>query len=481
LSFRLVGDPTDQTVGFQYSAPYYLGDLKDIARKHDETLSMILIGGYLLIAVYHFLLFAMRRHDVHNLFYGLFSALMGFYYLFRTRGIYHYLPDTALVVKAEFFCIFLVIPALGAFAETLCVGRISKITKLYSAFFAFLAVSQALLPRPYGSDALIVWQFAGIAALGHILVNNIFRVFIREVRAGRRQHAQYGDKAPGLVHFLAETYAGNLLIGVSAFVLSSTVDIIDSLFFHYSLELARYSLFLFVLAVTLMLARVYGRLNNALEAKRIFLANMSHEIRTPLNAIMGTVEQIARERPSDEAVLAKVERVRRAGGILISIINDILDFSRLEAGKMMIVNREYRFRSLIDEVTDLISMQLTGKEIAFAARIDPAIPETLVGDALRIRQILLNLLWNAVKFTGRGKIDFSVALKDQGPPPVIVFKVTDTGSGIQRENLGKIFTEFYRLDGKSQQGPEGTGLGLSICKNLCILMGGEIGVHSEYG
>lgn len=480
LVFRIVGDPTDKTVGFQYSAPFYIGVYKDMVRENDETLAMILIGGYLLVAVYHFLLFFIRRKDTHNFFCGLFSALMGLYYLSRTHSIYHYIPDTSLVVKIEFFCIFLVIAALGAFVETLCVGKISLVTKLYSALFVFLAVSQTLLPRPYGSDALIVWQIAGIAALLHILLNNIIRVFLREVRETRKEHALRHTKAPGLGYFLVETYAGNLLIGMSIVVVSAIVDIFDSLLFHYTLNLTSYSLYFFVMTVTLMLARIYGKLNNALQAKRVFLANMSHEVRTPMNAIMGMVEQIIRADPP-EAIRGKAEQIKQAGNILISIINDILDFSRLEAGKIEIINREYRFRPLIDEVEGIIAMQLAGKDVTFTTRIDPAIPETLVGDALRIRQVLLNLLWNAVKFTGRGSIEFSAALQDAAGPPTLVFTVSDTGRGIPRKNLESIFTEFYQMDSRLRQNTEGAGLGLSICKSLCLLMGGAIRVRSEYG
>ena len=480
LAFRIVGDPTDQTVGFQYSAPFYIADYQSIEHDNNETVAMILIGGYLLIALYHLSLFAIRRKDTHNLYCGIFSALMGFYFLFRTHGIYTYIPDTALVVKLEFFCIFLVIPALGAFVQTLCQGRISTATKIYGALFVFLALSQLALPRPYGSDVLIVWQILAIATLLYILVNNIILVFIQEVRTERKQSALRGAKAPSLAYFLTETYSGNLLIAVGIVVISAIVDILDSLFFHYLLNLTRYFFYFFVMTLTLMLARIYGKLNNALQAKSIFLANMSHEIRTPLNAIMGMAELIVRDNPPQK-IKDKTEQIKQAGNILISIINDILDFSRLEAGKMEIVNREYHFRSLIDEVTAIIAMKLADKDVAFSIDIDSAIPETLIGDALRIRQILFNLLWNAAKFTSRGKIVFRIEREDQGEQLTLVFTVSDTGIGIKRENLSNIFTEFYRLDSRGRLNTEGTGLGLTICKNICYLMGGEIGVQSEYG
>ncbi|MDR2552243.1 MAG: response regulator [Treponema sp.] len=488
LAFRILGDPTDPTLGFQYSSPFYIDHWAYLSRKHNETPEMILIGGYLLVALYHILLFISRRKDVYNLFCGIFSFLMGLYFLFRTAGVYNYIPDTLIVVKLEFFCIFLVLPALGAFTETLCLGKLSAVTKTYAGVFAFLAVSQLFLPHPYGSDALTAWQIMGFAAILWILIHNVLFAFIRELRSRRGKHPPRKAGTAGLFRALWETHPGNLLIAVGIVAVSAFADILNSLFFHYPFSLTRYSFYFFVLAVTMMLARIYGKLNSELQAKSMFLANISHEIRTPMNVILGMTELILRARPPED-IRENAERIGHAGNTLLSIINDILDFTRIETGKMEIQNREYRVGALVREVTDIIRMRLAGKNIALVTGIDPAVPPVLVGDELRIRQILLNILGNAVKFTQRGRIVFQAGLAEgkdiplTAPPGAVTlrFSVADTGMGIRKEDMGRLFTEFSRLENRRNLNIEGTGLGLAICKNLCRLMDGEIRVESEFG
>ncbi|MCL2029147.1 MAG: ATP-binding protein [Deltaproteobacteria bacterium] len=229
------------------------------------------------------------------------------------------------------------------------------------------------------------------------------------------------------------------------------------------------------------LARANEQADIAFKAKSTFLARMSHELRTPLSAIIGLCELARRENPP-ESVRERVIGIQRAGQSLLGIVSDILDFSRLETGKMVIVEREYNFHELIDEVMSTIGIRLTDKSIRFIVQLDPAIPAVLIGDSARIRQILLNLLWNAVKFTERGKIEFRAERKDAEGRLFIVFSVQDTGIGIRQEDIGNIFTDFHQLGGiNGHKNAEGTGLGLSISKILCNLMSGSISVASEFG
>ena len=217
----------------------------------------------------------------------------------------------------------------------------------------------------------------------------------------------------------------------------------------------------------------------ASKAKSTFLARMSHEIRTPLNAIIGLCE-LSRRENLPEPVREHVGGIHLAGQSLLGIVNDILDFSKLDTGKMVIVEREYRFRDLIFEVVNTINVSLTNKGVQFLVKLDPAIPEILIGDQARIKQILLNLLWNAVKFTERGKIELRADRKDDDGRLLIAFAVEDTGIGIMEEDIGRIFNDFHQISGGFGNA-EGTGLGLAICKNLCHLMSGSICVESEYG
>ncbi|GHV91284.1 hypothetical protein AGMMS50268_17870 [Spirochaetia bacterium] len=262
LIFRIVGDPTDQTIGFQYSAPYYLADYEYISYKNRETVEMLLIGVFILTGIYHFLIFAVNRKTRHNVFYGAFSLFMGLYFLSRTHGIYRLIPDTWIVVKLEFFFIFLVIPVLGAYTEMLCLGRIQLVTRIYSGLFAFMAVSQLFFVHSYGSDALIVWQLLGIPALLWIFLHNLLLPFVREIKTGTK----FGDA-------LLNSYPGNLLIGVSFFIFAAITDIVTSIFLHLPKQFSHFALCVFVLATAVMLTRLYGRLNRELAEKSALLEN----------------------------------------------------------------------------------------------------------------------------------------------------------------------------------------------------------------
>ncbi|MDR2951845.1 MAG: response regulator, partial [Treponema sp.] len=219
----------------------------------------------------------------------------------------------------------------------------------------------------------------------------------------------------------------------------------------------------------------------ASRAKSNFLASMSHEIRTPMNAIVGMAELLLREKLSDKAG-GYAHDVKQAGNNLVSIINDILDFSKIEAGKLEIIPVQYLFSSLVNDTLNIINTRLIEKPIRFFTNIDGNIPNSLIGDKVRLRQILLNLLSNAVKYSEKGHISLTVTADKRDNGKVwLKMVVADTGKGIKPEDQAKLFGEFVQVDMKKNQGIEGTGLGLAITKRLCILMGGDITVESEYG
>jgi len=216
-------------------------------------------------------------------------------------------------------------------------------------------------------------------------------------------------------------------------------------------------------------------------AKSDFLANMSHEIRTPLNAIIGMTELALRSVKLDDA-REHINTVKQASSNLLSIINDILDFSKIEKGKLDIMPEDYSLSSLINDVVNIIRMRALDSHLRFVVKADSRMPKTLLGDETRIRQILLNLLNNAVKFTEKGFISLTIDGEKIGDNIIdLIFEVTDSGIGIKQEDLGSIFSPYTRSNQEKNKSIEGTGLGLTITQNIINAMGGHISVRSEYG
>ncbi|MCR5595437.1 MAG: response regulator [Lachnospiraceae bacterium] len=237
--------------------------------------------------------------------------------------------------------------------------------------------------------------------------------------------------------------------------------------------------------------------DRANKAKSDFLAEMSHEIRTPINAVLGMNEMILRESYFDErssyldraSVKESFDNIRAysgniasAGNNLLSIINDILDFSKIESGKLEIVNAEYQFSSVLNDVSNMIYYKAKDKDLDFTVDVDETLPDGLFGDEVRVRQIITNILNNAVKYTREGGVRFTVRGKRLEDSKVaLTISVKDTGIGIKSEDIDKLFTKFQRVDLKSNSAIEGTGLGLAITKSLLDMMNGSIRVESEYG
>ena len=218
----------------------------------------------------------------------------------------------------------------------------------------------------------------------------------------------------------------------------------------------------------------------ASQAKSDFLAKMSHEIRTPMNAITGMTELLLRGEQDEESRML-IHDIKRASSNLISIINDILDFSKIEAGRLEIIHAKYQLSSLVNDLVSIIRTRLVERPIRFYTNVDSRIPNGLIGDEVRMRQILLNLLSNAVKYTDRGQIGFTITEEKREEGSIwLRIDVTDTGHGIKAEDKAKLFGEFIQVD-TNKSGIEGTGLGLAITKRLCVAMGGDISLESEYG
>ncbi|MCL2202414.1 MAG: ATP-binding protein [Defluviitaleaceae bacterium] len=219
----------------------------------------------------------------------------------------------------------------------------------------------------------------------------------------------------------------------------------------------------------------------AKNAKSEFLAKMSHEIRTPMNAILGMTELILREKLSNK-VHDQATIIYKSGGYLLSIINNILDLTKIETGHMVIIKFPYRFLNMVEYVTQIIQLRLKDSKVKFSADIDKNIPPVLVGDEVKLQQILINLLDNAVKYTRDGGITLTITgTPSEAGVCVLHIQVKDSGIGIDADNLDRVYDIFTQFDLEKNHNVEGTGLGLAITRSLIQLMDGTIQVESEYG
>jgi signal transduction histidine kinase/CheY-like chemotaxis protein len=227
---------------------------------------------------------------------------------------------------------------------------------------------------------------------------------------------------------------------------------------------------------------------SASRAKSTFLANMSHEIRTPLNAIIGLGELELRKN-LEQGTRSSLGKMQNSAQILLSIINDLLDISKIESGKFELIPVEYDLPALISDVVNINFFRIGSKPISFGLKVDENIPGRLVGDELRVRQLFSNMLSNAFKYTLEGRVEVSLGYEapstevspENRKQIVLICAVKDSGIGIKSENISKLFSDYYQVDGKSNRLIEGTGLGLAISKRFALMMGGDILVESEYG
>lgn len=304
-------------------------------------------------------------------------------------------------------------------------------------------------------DGHMLGAFHGGQVTDHSLDENVIRQLAAELDLDEKEYLEAAKKTPVVKREHMEN---------SAAFLHTVGNIISHIAYQkYNTQLAS------------------SEIEREANMKSDFLANMSHEIRTPMNAVIGMAEMALREEMTPTA-RDYINQIKTAGNSLLTIINDILDFSKINAGKMDINMAEYEPLSIIHDVTNIIMTRIGDKDLTLLIDYDPNIPTQLMGDNIRIKQVIMNLANNAVKFTREGYVKVSIGF-EQTVDTMITLKVAikDTGIGIKKEDTQKLFQSFQQVDSKRNRNIEGSGLGLAISKQLIELMNGKIWLESEYG
>ena len=514
LVIHIIGSRGSATTGMFYTGPYYIGNYTRISGAGTTFLTVALCTFFIFLGLYHILLFLMRKTDMYNLLFGIFSGLLAVYYVARSPVIYHIFADTAITQRVEYGALYLLLFAFAVFLENLNFGKVKITTIIYGISCAALIVMQCFFTIWFADDLVIIWQIYGGAYMLYIVGYDLMYPFVKNViirykTCDLKSHTHTG-LWKSITTCLKQTEQGNILIPVIIVFCAAVFDMLDLAFIHTGALLTRYGFSLLMLCMAFLLARKYtnrfeaaSQMNEMLEAtvkqrtvqleeqvqvakaaskaKSEFLSNVSHEIRTPMNAIIG-ISQIQLQKESIPHEFEEAfEKIYGSGNGLLGIINDILDMLKIESGKLELTPTEYDLPSLINDEVQINIVRIGSKPIEFSLDLDENLPLRMFGDELRIKQILNNLISNAIKYTKQGFVKLSVNHSVNESEILLRLSVSDSGQGLKPEDCEKLFSEYQRFNAEANRTTEGTGLGLNITRNLAAMMGGQIDVQSEYG
>ncbi len=476
-----------------------LGGLEHLRQEHLERVQfdLFLFGSLLVMGFYHLMLYLFRRGDASPLYLGLFFLLMvlrimstGEHYLSLWFPMFPWEP----YVKIQYLSFYLAIVVWTFFVKKLYPDEIMNFY-IQAALWPVAVCTAIVLVTPVRvySYTMPIMEVYTIV-MGLLMFVILIMVLLRRRRGALLFLIGWAGLFGGVVNDILvnrETIQGVLLLHLGVFVFALMQSALLSQRFSLAFGLAERSTETLEAGIrerTAELKRSRDELSDARDraedssrAKSEFLAAMSHEIRTPLNSILGTAG-LLRESELGAEQRRQVDILNRAGAKLLNLVNEVLDLSRIEAGKQILEDVPYDPIDLCEELLAILDQRAREKGIDLSFKVSPDFPRAVMGDPIRLEQILLNLLGNAIKFTERGSIELALQKKATTlGEPCLEYSVSDTGVGIAVDKMPLIFESFMQVDQAASRRYEGSGLGLAICKRLVELMGGTISVSSRPG
>ena len=458
-----------------YVSDMYMGDMYDITRHFYELYAPSLVAAVLLFLIGIFVvcgsifvrLFYKRKVDLIHLGNALLIAAT--WLIVESKIRQFVFPNSTIAMLMGFFMIAVLPYPFLSYINSVQNYRYRKVYLtleiLTAVNFAAVVILQVLNIKDFfetmtSSHIIII---ALIISMGATIVRDIQKGYVKEYRE------------------VAIGFAGLMLAGVCEISLTYIVDArLNGIALCVGLVLLLGTAGLKTVRDMFNIEKEKQLAVAASESKAQFLANMSHEIRTPINTVIGMNEMILREN-KDENIDEYAYNIKSASHMLLSLVNDVLDFSKIEAGKLQIVEDKYDTALMLKDVVLGIRTRAEQKNLILKLDMDESLPAVLKGDEVRIKQILYNLFSNAIKYTEKGSVIFSVKGVHSEDGFRIFLSVKDTGIGIKKEDMEKLFSSFQRLELSKNRFIEGTGLGLNITKRLVDIMNGTIEVQSEYG